>query len=108
MSFGGPVSSNKPKQFPVTEGAQSIQIASFLAVYWSDVDTRCDGGNIYYRTTQDPTLLDELHDHIMMSGSGSSFSPKEALILTWEDVSSSLDVTCDSSNKRNVRTYILR
>lgn len=58
----------------------------FLSPFWADVDTRpSDGGFVYYRESNETTLLDRARDHIrgIFSEDFSTFTPSWLFIATW-------------------------
>lgn len=55
-----------------------------IAVYWADVDTT-NLGLVFYRETQDGTLLDKARDEIR-DVYGRTFTPTSLFIATWDKV----------------------
>ena len=56
-----------------------------IAPYFSDVDTR-GTGNIWYRSTLDPVLLEKAKNDIPMVLSGPNFNLTWLFIATWDHV----------------------
>ena len=76
LSFGMPWSEYVPTAFPIP----SIPI---VAAYQADVDTRANG-SVWYRCTQDPTLLAKAANDIKpLYG---TISPQWLFIATWDHV----------------------
>lgn len=71
-------------------------MSRMLAVYWSDVDTRC-GGDIWYRQVN-LELEDDLYFRIYVevdnAGVAHGFKPTSAVIITWEGVMCQNGVPC--------------
>ena len=55
-----------------------------IAVYWADVDTT-NQGTVFYRETQNSTLLDKARDSIR-ANYGGRFAPTSLFIATWDKV----------------------
>ena len=84
VSFGSYISSYTPEAFPLQDGS------TFIAVFWSDVDTRYDQhGKVYFRETVDAAFLQELTTNIVNiygeRGLG-FFEAKWAFVATWWEV----------------------
>ena len=69
--------------------------AAFVAPFWADVDTRAGPGKVYFRSTDNQTVLDmikRITDKVFTDSKRKScllanqFNPKWALIATWFDV----------------------
>ena len=59
---------------------------AIIAPLWADFDSR-DQGSIYYRVTNDSEVLDQIVDTISnLNPDLNSYTPKQALIATWEDI----------------------
>ena len=76
LSFGVPSLSFTPIAFPFPN-------IPLIAVYLYDVDTRANG-SVWYRTTQDPTLLAKAANDIQSLYG--TFSPQWLFIATWDHV----------------------
>lgn len=62
-----------------------------IAPYWSNVDTRCGGGHIYYRQLNlipGSDLSKKIHNDIARSGYD-IFLPTSVVIVTWKEVTPS-------------------
>ena len=78
LSFGNDFGDFSPETFPLSFSRND----EVIALYWDDHDITLSGA-IYYRTTQDPFLLDAVS--VMISGRfDTSFSPERLLIATWD------------------------
>ena len=75
-NLGGSVSN--PTGFPTTNGL-------FIAPFWANVDTTC-AGKVYYRETNDSTLLQRALAEIRRGYAADSFSPARLLVVTWAQV----------------------
>eukprot|EP00731_Ephydatia_muelleri_P027336 Em0019g209a len=73
---GGSVSN--PTGFPTANGL-------FIAPFWANVDTTC-AGKVYYRETNDSTLLQRALAEIRRGYAADSFSPARLLVVTWAQV----------------------
>ena len=96
LTFQYPLSSNKPKSFPIKVGMEVAKRARMIAPYWSDVDTRC-GGDVYYRQMKlfpGPDLYNTIQAEVGLTGLGADFKPSSVLIVTWEGVTCTNDVPC--------------
>ena len=69
--------------------------AAFVAPFWADVDTRGGTGKVYFRSTDNQTVLSmikKITDKILIKYEKKSclfankFNPKWALVATWFDV----------------------
>lgn len=91
-----PLTSNKPKPFPIKVGMEIAKRAMMVAPYWSDVDTRC-GGDIYYRQMKvlpGSDLYYDIQEEVALTGLGADFKPSSVFIMTWEGVMCTNDVPC--------------
>ncbi|XP_025032001.1 alpha-tectorin-like [Python bivittatus] len=79
VSFGKNVSQYTPDPFPLDDGVP------FVAPYWADVDNVI-AGNIFWRQTQDPTLLSRFTADISRYFPDISFTPIWMFLATWEGV----------------------
>ena len=61
-------------------------IPPLIAPYWEDFDLR-KGGNIFYRQTSNPILLQIVRDQVQVSfQSTGNFNPTDLFIVTWDQV----------------------
>ena len=67
--------------------------AAFVAPFWADIDTREGPGRVYFRSTDNQTVLDmikRITDKVLIQRQScllaNTFSPKWALVATWFDV----------------------
>ena len=77
MSFNSNFTRFRPAPFPFTA-------PPLIAPFWTDFDPR-KGGNIYYRQTAQPDILEQISfttSHV----SGFQFQPTLAFIATWDGV----------------------
>uniref|UniRef100_A0A8D0BCZ0 NIDO domain-containing protein n=1 Tax=Salvator merianae TaxID=96440 RepID=A0A8D0BCZ0_SALMN len=79
VSFGVNVSQYTPDPFPLNGGSP------FVAPYWGDVDN-VKGGEIFWRQTQDPAILDRCTKDINRYFPETPFTAVWALIATWDRV----------------------
>ncbi|XP_077193136.1 sushi, nidogen and EGF-like domain-containing protein 1 isoform X2 [Paroedura picta] len=79
VSFGVRVSQYTPDPFPL-DGE-----SPFVAPYWADVDTR-QGGNIFWRQSQDPSLLRQCTEDINWYFPEVPFTAVWAFVATWDRV----------------------
>ncbi|NXO77419.1 TECTA protein, partial [Sitta europaea] len=68
-----------PDPFPLVDGHP------FVAPYWADVDNVL-GGDIFYRQTTDPVLLEDISRDITQYFPKSPFTATWALVVTWDHV----------------------
>ena len=83
LSFDAPVMAYTPEPLPIS-GSRVL-----LSPYWADVDTRPDnGGAVFYRSSTDPTLLNNARDQIRAAFpvEFSTFTPTYLFIATWDHV----------------------
>ena len=78
----GQVGTYTPQPFPL------VQSLPLIAPFWADSDTRPeDGGRIWYRESNDSTLLSAIGDTIRSAFLGvDSFSPHFMFIATWDHI----------------------
>ena len=80
LSFRSGFFSFFPQRFPISFSPPLI------APFWDDVDIR-QFGNIYYRQTSSPTLLERARNEIQeLFPSSVSFFPTRLVIATWDRV----------------------
>ena len=79
ISFTHPISQYTPDSFP-TNATEEI-----IAPYWADVDIR-GTGNIGYRETRDPDLLQKAEYDIRRAFPTIRFSSEYIFIATWDHV----------------------
>lgn len=77
LSFRATFSDFSPDPFPLGTGQPPL-----IALYWDDHDVR-DVGEIFFRTTQNLPLLNEVKNRISEIFS-TSFTPTRLLIVTWD------------------------
>lgn len=109
ITFQEPLTSNKPKPFPIKVGMEIAKGARMVAPYWSDVDTRC-GGDIYYHQDRlDPTnvLYYIINYEVAYTGQGADFWPTSALIVTWEGVTCTNNVPCNDQRVSQFPHYLI-
>ena len=71
----------------------SIFGSPLIAPFWEDVDINMFG-NIFYRQTSSPTLLQRVHNELQqLFPSSGSFSPTTLLIATWDRVAQFIGVS---------------
>jgi len=80
ISFANSFGQFNPSRFPRNF------IDALIAPYWADADTREPGsGNVFYRETTNPTLLQrasrEIQDGVLVS-----FFPSHLFIATWDSI----------------------
>ena len=63
-----------PEKFPVDD--------PLIAPFWADVDTEL-GGNVFYRSTTNMSLLNEAERIINNAFTGANFVPEDLYIVTW-------------------------
>ena len=76
VSCGVPVSKYTPDPFPLADGSP------FVAPYWGDVNNAISG-NVYFRQTTDPKILQRVSNDINRYFPNSNYRPKWAFIATW-------------------------
>ena len=79
LSFRSPFTSYVPRQFPLT----SFNV--LIAPFWDDIDIRNMMGNIFFRFTVDPALLNQV-GLISSEVFGSEMDPLLLFIVTWDAV----------------------
>lgn len=80
ISFLVQVSQYTPKTFPL-DGNRRL-----VAPFWADVDTR-KGGDVFYRETTDPNLLQQATDHVTSTYvDQQNFRATWLFIATWNEV----------------------
>ena len=79
ISFTSPISRYTPDAFPTNVTDEII------APFWADVDIR-GTGNIGYRETKDPELLQRANNDIRRVFSTIRFSSEYLFIATWDHV----------------------
>ena len=77
LSLNESVNTFIPVAFPTTD--------SRIAPFWADADTTGGLGNVFYRLTIDPTLLNQAA-LIINNAFTSSFMPQYLAIVTWFEV----------------------
>ncbi len=86
MSFEGPYEEHEVCTFPC------ITVPA-IAPYWADLDFRFRG-RIYYRSTQDAGILEQVAEMIANVNPGlNDYQPTEALIVTWFEAMLTPDVS---------------
>ncbi|OWF43039.1 sushi domain-containing protein 2-like [Mizuhopecten yessoensis] len=79
LTFEKEKKSYKPEKFPLNDNT------SVIAIFWADIDTQREGGNVTYRQTTDPLLLTRATEEVRKY----FFLRKEftwMLIATWFEV----------------------
>ena len=93
ISFTTAVPGFTPTSFPLSDNLELI------APYWADVDTR-GTGNVWYRQSEDLSLLNRAGDEIRAAfPSLGFFTPSYLFIATWDHVgyfSSHTDKVCSA------------
>ncbi|NXW52572.1 TECTA protein, partial [Nyctiprogne leucopyga] len=79
LSFGTPVKQYTPDPFPLADGRP------FVAPYWADVDN-VRGGEVFYRETTDPTLLELITKNINQYFPTITYTATWAFVATWDHV----------------------
>ena len=80
ISFLVQVSQYTPDTFPL-DGNRRL-----VAPFWADVDTR-NGGDVFYRETTDPSLLQQATDHVTATYvDQQNFRATWLFIATWNEV----------------------
>ena len=82
-----------PQDFPVKAPERRGVGAAFIAPFWADVDTRAGPGRVYFRSTDNQTVLDmikRITDKVLIQRQScllaNTFYPKWALVATWFNV----------------------
>ncbi|KAM8927856.1 alpha-tectorin-like [Pelodytes ibericus] len=99
ISFGAKNSKYTPEAFPPADGS------SFIAPFMADVDIR-KTGNVYYRTTTNPSILKRIDNDMekyVPSSENLPYKSKWSLIATWDKVPQSNS----QSNKTNTFQAVL-
>ena len=93
MSFEAAVRDYTPEDFPVKAPEKRGVGAAFIAPFWADVDTRAGPGRVYFRSTDNQTVLKMIKtitDKLLIDKKScllaNNFNPKWALVATWFDV----------------------
>ena len=108
VTMKAPLRSNLPRSFPISSGAYTSRISRMIAVYWSDIDTRC-GGDIWYRQVSlkpEDELSKNISLDIAKSEKEPHFTPKSAIIVTWERVTSQNQYPCNDQRVSQLQTLI--
>lgn len=80
LTFLSALSTFTPSPFPYQQNTQIV------AVYWCDIDTR-KGGDIWYRETTDPVLLQKASTEIhTVFPQQSGFNASWIFVTTWSKV----------------------
>ncbi|XP_074837543.1 alpha-tectorin-like [Carettochelys insculpta] len=79
VSFGVPVNQFTPDSFPLSDGR------AFVAPFWADVDNRITG-EVYYRQSQDPQLLQKVTADINAYFAHEEFTATWLFVATWDRV----------------------
>lgn len=80
LTFLSALSTFTPSPFPYQQNTQIV------AVYWGDIDTR-KGGDIWYRETTDPVLLQKASAEIhTVFPQQSGFNASWIFVTTWSKV----------------------
>ena len=80
ISFQHPFTEYIPRRFPLNN------LLPLIAPFWNDVDIRSPG-NIFYRQTNDTTLLQRARDQLQeLFPSSGNFTPTTLFIATWDRV----------------------
>ncbi|XP_059729648.1 sushi, nidogen and EGF-like domain-containing protein 1 isoform X2 [Haemorhous mexicanus] len=79
ISFDEPVRQYTPDPFPLADGRP------FVTPFWADVDNVL-GGDIFYRQSTDPALLEDISQHMTQYFPDSPFTATWALVATWDHV----------------------
>ncbi|XP_068165011.1 nidogen-2 [Antennarius striatus] len=82
-----------PTDFPV--------VAPFLA----DIDTSGGRGQIYYRLTETPSVLNRVAQEVHRGFPGAKFTPTHAVVATWENVAAYEEQTRTSGSSNKVNTF---
>ncbi|CAG2202825.1 Sushi, nidogen and EGF-like domain-containing protein 1 [Mytilus edulis] len=80
LTFLSSLSSYTPSPFPYQQNSQIV------AIYWGDIDTT-NGGDVWYRETQDSVFLQKASTEIHSSfPRQSGFNASWAFVTTWSNV----------------------
>uniref|UniRef100_A0A665TTP7 Nidogen 2a (osteonidogen) n=1 Tax=Echeneis naucrates TaxID=173247 RepID=A0A665TTP7_ECHNA len=82
-----------PTDFPV--------VAPFLA----DIDTSGGQGQIYYRVTETPSVLNRVAQEVHRGFPDAKFTPTHAVVATWENVAAYEDQNPNSGLLKKVNTF---
>ncbi|XP_030609940.1 nidogen-2 isoform X1 [Archocentrus centrarchus] len=82
-----------PTDFPV--------VAPFLA----DIDTSGGRGQIYYRATETPSVLNRITQEVQQGFPDAKFTPTHAVVATWENVPAYEEQTRPPSPPNKVNTF---
>ncbi|XP_068612657.1 nidogen-2 [Brachionichthys hirsutus] len=82
-----------PTDFPV--------VAPFLA----DIDTSGGRGQIYYRLTETPGVLNRVAQEVHRGFPGAEFAPTHAVVATWENVAAYEEQTRATGSSNKVNTF---
>ncbi|XP_076436246.1 sushi domain-containing protein 2-like [Babylonia areolata] len=94
----------RPADFPLDEAP--LNETPLIAPYWADVDVNV-GGQVYYRQTQDPAILERASKDVhMYSPAYHKFRATWVFIATWDRVGY-YGATNDGVNKKNTFQCVL-
>ncbi|XP_060678204.1 sushi, nidogen and EGF-like domain-containing protein 1 [Hemiscyllium ocellatum] len=79
VSFQAAVSQYTPNPFPLENGK------AFITPFWGDVDNR-NGGEIYYRQSTEPSLLQRATADINRYAPSGAFQAQWVFVATWDRV----------------------
>nr|XP_033471919.1 nidogen-2 isoform X3 [Epinephelus lanceolatus] len=82
-----------PTDFPV--------VAPFLA----DIDTSGGRGQIYYRVTETPSVLNRVAQEVHRGFPDAKFTPTHVVVATWENVAAYKEPTRTSGSSNKVNTF---
>ncbi|XP_049919101.1 nidogen-2 isoform X11 [Epinephelus moara] len=82
-----------PTDFPV--------VAPFLA----DIDTSGGRGQIYYRVTETPSVLNRVAQEVHRGFPDAKFTPTHVVVATWENVAAYKEQTRTSGSSNKVNTF---
>ncbi|KAM6893502.1 nidogen-2 [Xenentodon cancila] len=82
-----------PTDFPV--------VAPFLA----DIDTSRGRGQIYYRVTETPSVLNRVAQEVHRGFPDAKFTPTHAVVATWENVAAYEDQSREAVSSNKVNTF---
>ncbi|XP_049425858.1 nidogen-2 isoform X11 [Epinephelus fuscoguttatus] len=82
-----------PTDFPV--------VAPFLA----DIDTSGGQGQIYYRVTETPSVLNRVAQEVHRGFPDAKFTPTHVVVATWENVAAYKEQTRTSGSSNKVNTF---
>ena len=93
LSFESVLVDYTPQDFPLAAPRGMDQRPALIAPFWADVDTRAGPGRVYFRSTDNQTVLDmikRITDKVLIQRQSclmaNKFTPKWALVATWSDV----------------------